>query len=216
MSGLAVEAIVFDFDGVLVESVDVKTRAFAELYRSHGEAVMEQVVAYHLAHGGVSRFEKFRHFHNAFLGLPLSPEEESRLGDEFSRLVEDTVVASPWVAGAKEFLDANWQRLPLYVASGTPEEELRRIVARRGMERYFRGVFGAPAKKGEILRRIAAERGCRPERLLMVGDAMTDYDGAIAATTAFLGRVPAGIGNPFPPGVTVMPDLTGLAGLLWG
>lgn len=30
------DAIVFDFDGVLVESVDVKTQAFATLYSEYG------------------------------------------------------------------------------------------------------------------------------------------------------------------------------------
>ena len=62
------DAVVFDFDGVLVESVDVKTDAFAALYRPYGSDIVEKVVAWHMAHGGVMRFEKFRHFHRVFLG----------------------------------------------------------------------------------------------------------------------------------------------------
>ncbi|MCX5934210.1 MAG: hypothetical protein NTU99_05390, partial [Pseudanabaena sp. LacPavin_0818_WC45_MAG_42_6] len=50
------DAIVFDFDGVLVESVDVKTQAFGTLYAEYGDLIVEQVKAYHLLHGGVSRF----------------------------------------------------------------------------------------------------------------------------------------------------------------
>ena len=49
-------AIIFDFDGVLVESVDVKTRAFCDMYSKYGEEIVEKVKEYHLSHGGISRF----------------------------------------------------------------------------------------------------------------------------------------------------------------
>lgn len=203
-------AIVFDFDGVLVESVDVKTQAFAELYRTHGETVVEQVVAHHLANGGVSRFEKFRYFHSNILGVPLRAEEEVKLGERFSSLVEDAVVAAPYVAGAREFLENNSIRLPMYVASGTPQQELQRIIARRGMAQYFREIYGSPAVKGLILQKIVQDNGCDPNCILMVGDAMTDYEGALQAGTSFIGRVPPGVKNPFPASVRIFPNLEGL------
>jgi phosphoglycolate phosphatase-like HAD superfamily hydrolase len=213
MSILRFDAIVFDFDGVLVESVDVKTRAFAALYDPHGTDVVEQVVAWHLAHGGVSRYEKFRHFHRAFLGRTLAPAEETELGERFSALVEEAVIVADWVPGAREFLEGWRARAPLFVASGTPEEELVRIIERRGMGHFFAGVAGAPRKKGAILRDFLERSGVSPDRMLMVGDAMTDYDGSTEAGVPFLGIAPAGA-NPFPPGVPVLPDLTGFAAFL--
>ena len=206
MSMLRFDAIVFDFDGVLVESVDVKTRAFASLYEPYGLEVVGKVVAWHLEHGGVSRHEKFRHFHRAFLDRPLPPEEEARLADRFSGLVEEAVIAAAWVPGAREFLDGWHARLPLYVASGTPEEELVRIIERRGMGHFFAGVAGAPRRKGDILRDFLGRSGVPPGRMLMVGDAMTDFEGAAEAGVSFLGVVPAGA-NPFPSSVPALPDL---------
>jgi len=47
------QAIIFDFDGVLVESGDLKTRAFADLYQSYGETVVSKVVRYHSLNGGL-------------------------------------------------------------------------------------------------------------------------------------------------------------------
>src|SRR5688572_16139418 len=96
---LRFDAIVFDFDGVLVESVDVKTKAFAALYDGYGSEVVSKVMQWHLAHGGVSRYEKFRHFHRAFLSKELSAEEEKSLGERFSALVEKAVIEAPWVPG---------------------------------------------------------------------------------------------------------------------
>ena len=85
------DAIIFDFDGVLVESVEVKTRAFAALYEKYGEDVVAQVVEYHLHHGGVSRFDKFRHFQTHILGQPrLSEQDVNDLVESFAALVCET------------------------------------------------------------------------------------------------------------------------------
>ena len=54
-----IKAIIFDFDGVIAESVNVKTEAFASLYEPYGKDVVNKVEQHHLANGGVSRFEKF-------------------------------------------------------------------------------------------------------------------------------------------------------------
>lgn len=205
------DAIIFDFDGVLVESVDVKTRAFVDLYRPYGEAVIQEVATYHLAHGGVSRYEKFRHYHRALLGRELSVGEEALLASRFSALVEDAVVAALWVPGAKLFLEEYHEKLPLYVASATPTEELLRIINRRGVADCFRNVAGAPEKKGEIISRIVTENGYRPARVLMLGDALADLEGASYAGVPFLGRVPRGANNPFPSGVQTIEDLERLA-----
>ena len=213
MTGFAFDAVILDFDGVIVESVDVKTRAFAALYAPYGPEVVARVVAYHLDHGGISRFEKFRHFHREFLGKPLSPQEEVELGERFSALVEDEVVASPWVPGAREFLDGHHERLPLFVASGTPEPELVRIASRRTLRHYFVSVHGSPATKAEIIERVVQRHGFPPGRVLMVGDALSDYDGAAATGLRFIGRVTDGR-NPFPPGTVTLPDLVPLPALL--
>jgi len=207
-----IRAIAFDFDGVLVESLDIKAQAFAELYRPYGESVMARVVDYHQRHGGMSRYEKFRHFHREFLRLPLAEAECEALGARFSGLVEAAVAACPWVPGALEFLRTEAARLPCYVVSATPTDELRTIVEQRGATAYFRGVFGTPESKPDILRRL---RGAGAGReWLMVGDTLADYEAAEAAGMQFLGRLAPRESNPFPASVPVVADLRTLAGLV--
>ena len=203
----------FDFDGVLVDSVDVKTRAFAALYAEYGADIEQQVVAHHLAHSGISRFVKFRHYHENLLGLRYDEATGEQLSARFSRLVVDAIVAAPYVTGASEFLDAWHNRLPLFVASGTPDEELREIVQRRGMQRYFKSVHGSPATKAEILKGVIDRHKLTAARVLMIGDATADMDGARAAGTAFLGRSETGA-SPFPSDVATIADLTALAAQL--
>lgn len=204
---LRYDAIVFDFDGVLVESVDIKTRAFVELYRPHGESVARAVADYHLSHGGVSRYEKFRHFHHEFLGKDLPADEERGLASRFSVLVEDAVVKAPWVPGAREFLADFKGRLPMFVASATPTTELKRIVERRGMNDYFNGVWGAPATKREIITDVVRINKIPASRVLMVGDAVSDLQGAYQASVNFVGVVRRNQSNPFPSNVTIIADI---------
>ena len=45
-----IEAIFWDFDGVIADSVDVKTRAFEEMFTPYGEAVLKQVIEDHRQH----------------------------------------------------------------------------------------------------------------------------------------------------------------------
>ena len=208
------DAIIFDFDGVLVESVDVKTDAFAALYAEYGANVVKRVVAYHQEHGGISRFQKFRHFHREFLGVELTSKAEAELGRRFSEMVENAIVAAPWVVGAWEFIQAHKEKIPMFVASGTPDDELNRIVLRRGIRRYFVSVHGSPATKAEIIQRIVTERGLRKERVLMVGDSMTDYQGATEVGVEFIGRVTGLTNGGFPKGVTTVPDMKTLSDLL--
>lgn len=205
------DAIIFDFDGVLAESVDVKTRAFEALYAEYGDRIVEQVRDYHLQHGGISRFEKFRYYHEVLLGKTLTKDEENQLGDRFSQYVEDAVVESVYVAGAYNFLENYYQSIPLFVASGTPDVELKRIVSRRNMAHYFISVHGSPAKKGDIIQDILTKHSFNPDHVLMIGDAIADYEGAIAAGVKFMGRVMKYPETyPFSVETLVLPDLVDL------
>jgi phosphoglycolate phosphatase-like HAD superfamily hydrolase len=122
----------------------------------------------------------------------------------------EAVIAADAVPGANELIRQQYSRIPLFVASGTPEAELRIIVERRGLAGYFQQVRGAPKLKETLIAEILADHALNPENVLMIGDAMADYTGAQANGTAFLGRVRPGDSNPFPPGTSVVTDFSAL------
>lgn len=201
-----IRAAVFDFDGVIAESADIKTEAFRRLFEGD-----ERAVRYHVANMGVSRYDKFRHITTEILGRPYTDEDERRLGQRFSELVVDEVVRCPPVSGARELLERLAGELPLFVASATPEEEVRQIVALRGLQTLFAAVYGTPATKGQILRRIVEQRKLDQDQVVMVGDARSDLEGAREAGVRFVGRVRPGDRDPFEnESVPVVADLAEL------
>jgi len=123
------------------------------------------------------------------LRRPLSDEASAQLGVRFTELALAKVLAAPFVPGAEAALAALAARgMPMFVASGTPVDELRMIAAARGLGATFLEVHGAPREKPEILRDVMARHGWAADQVLFIGDGMSDYKAAVAVGTAFLAR----------------------------
>lgn len=183
-----IRAIAFDFDGVLVESVDVKTRAFARLFAGERPEAVRRIVEYHLKNSGVSRFEKFKAIYRDILERPLTDAEFRRLCEEFAKLVVQEIVVAPWVEGAREFLIRHQGRYEFFIISGTPEEELQEIVRRRGMGQFFSEVLGAPRTKDVLLSDVLVRHEFEPVDVVFVGDAETDWAVARQIGVRFIWR----------------------------
>ncbi|MGB0749123.1 MAG: HAD family hydrolase [Magnetospiraceae bacterium] len=204
------QAIFFDFDGVLAESLNIKTEAFRDLYAGFGADIADQVAEAAFRETGVSREIKIRGFHRKFLGQELTDPALAKLCDTFAQAVVEKVIAAPWVAGAKELVLREFPQRPLFVISGTPHDEMIDIVARRGMAPHFKEVHGGPTAKHVIMDQILERHGFDPARVLMVWDGYTDFDAAEKSGLQFLGRLYPRRENPFPKHVPVVSDFTGL------
>ena len=208
-------AIVFDFDGVILESAEVKTDAFCELYAAHGADVVAKVRAHHLENLGVSRFKKFEWIETNIFGRTLAPEGSKQLGERFTSLALEKVLAAPFVPGIEDALPVLAERYACFVASGTPHDELNLIVERRGLTPRFREVHGTPREKPEIVRDLIARHALAPDEILFVGDGLTDYKAAMAVGTHFLARDTAAVHDEWMKlGVRKQPDMRGLADLV--
>ena len=181
------KAVIFDFDGVLADSVDIKTGAFAKLFESYGPHVVRRVVDYHRQHGGVSRFDKFRYYYKEVISEPLPDERFEELCQDFESLVLEGVMAADEIPGALDCLKELAPLCDLFVVSGAPHNEMSDIVKARGLEQFFKGVFGSPVKKAEHVRFILNKYGYKADEVVFLGDAMTDYNAALETGIRFLG-----------------------------
>ncbi len=170
--------IFFDFDGVLCESVQVKTEAFRQLYASYGQEVADAVVAYHQAHGGVSRYDKIRYYHKTLLHTDISDTELQKWSNRFSELVMAGVIAAPEVPGTTSFLKEHWHQYTYWVITATPTDEIKAILTQKGWGTYFSGIFGSPEKKGHWARYILNAQKLDPTQVVFVGDALADKKAA--------------------------------------
>jgi len=184
---MKIKYIFFDFDGVLAESVNIKTEAFKQMYLYKGEDFANKVKQYHLENGGVSRFEKFKVFNGDWLGEEINQHKIDELAQIFSDLVIDGVVNSPEVKGALDFLNSS-EAYKKYIITGTPTVEIKPILKRREMDHFFVKAYGSPEKKGHWVKHILHKEKIESNQCVFIGDALADYDAAIENNLTFILR----------------------------
>ena len=169
------KGIIFDFDGVIAESVQIKTEAFASLYNQYGTNVINKVIDHHEENGGMSRFEKIKFYHTSYLNKMISDDEINELANQFSKLVVKRVIKSPYVPGAIEYIEKSYSNYALFISTGTPTIEIKQILQGRNINHYFTDVFGSPEEKTDHLNQILFNYHLKPNEMIFYGDSKTDY-----------------------------------------
>ena len=170
--------IIFDFDGVLAESVHIKSQAFYQMYEQYGEDIAQRVVTHHKANGGMSRYEKFPYYHKSFLNIELSTEQVNQLSNDFSKIVIEDVINAKEVDGASWFLKQYQKQCKYWIVSATPTDEIIEITAQRKMANFFTNIFGSPDKKHRIVQNIISYEKLILNETVFLGDAKSDFDAA--------------------------------------
>ncbi|MCX5749190.1 MAG: HAD-IA family hydrolase [Candidatus Saganbacteria bacterium] len=182
------KAIIFDFDGVIVESMDIKADGFAFLFKDYPDKT-DKIVRFHLDHGGMGRMEKFERIYRDFLGQNITETEKVILSKKLTEFAYEKVVKCPFVAGAKEFLEKHKDDFLMFVVSGTPDSEIKKIAGKRKLSGYFKEVLGSPKKKTELNGYILKKYDLKPEETVFIGDSIDDYIGVKDLGIRFIGRI---------------------------
>ena len=195
MPGSDIEAVVFDLDGVIVDSEHVWDAAREALARERGgrwhEGAQQDMM-------GMSSVEWSRYMHDV-IGLKDPPEEISA---EVARRLEATYREElPLIDGATEAVARLAERWPLAVASSSNRPIIDLVLELSGLDQFFRATVsseevsrGKPAP--DVYLEAARRLGADPERSAAVEDSSS---GILSARAAGM-RVVAIPNMRFPPG----------------
>ena len=179
--------VFWDFDGVIKESIAVKTDAFVQLFESFSDEVSRRVREHHEAHGGMSRFDKMP-LYMAWAGVSVTESGVAAYCQKFSDIVLRRVINAPWVAGVERILRENPYAQEFVLVTATPQDEIIEILNAIDLRHSFTEVFGAPTKKGAAIRDCLSRRDVPLAQCLMIGDARADMDAAVENGIPFLLR----------------------------
>jgi phosphoglycolate phosphatase-like HAD superfamily hydrolase len=188
--------VFWDFDGVIKDSVEVKTQTFFQLFEPFGSVVAEKVRKHHEAHGGMSRYEKLP-IYLQWAGLEPNQSTVSEYCEQFSQRVLQGVIDAPWVAGVERYLRSNSNQQAFILVSATPQDELEHILHVLDLTKCFAEVYGAPIPKRDAIGKTLLASGLDTRDCLMIGDAQSDLDAAEANQVPFLLRKHASNTNVF-------------------
>ena len=174
-------AVVFDMDGVIVDSEPLWIRARQDLVRAeHGRWIPEADTAMM----GIGS-DEWSVYMRDNLGLGhLTPE---RIRDEvIDRMVARYAESVPLIPGAREAVESLARRWRLAIASGSDRVLLDTVLASSGLAGAFAATVSAEdvaeGKPSPLIYREACRRlGARPEACVAVEDSGSGITSAVAA-----------------------------------
>jgi len=181
-------AIFWDFDGVLLNSNAVRDRGFAEILNEFPDEQVEKLLTFHRRNGGLSRYVKFRYFFEEIRGESITKEAINEWAEQFSVIMRRLLVDPGLLIGETvRYVRQRYTELPMYIVSGSDQEELRYLCAQLGIASYFQRIHGSPTAKKEWVARILAEEKHPPHCCLLVGDSVNDWEAASVNSIHFMG-----------------------------
>ena len=162
--------VIFDCDGVILDSNDIKSNAFARSLVDEDKELVKQFITYHKKNGGVSRFKKFEYFFKKIKNQKKYTNSLNNALNRYAKLSYEGLLDSSEVKGVRSVLML-LQNLNIesFVVSGGEQNELRAVLKSKHLDHYFKKIYGSPITKEEHLLTI------RTTRSLYFGDAKSDY-----------------------------------------
>jgi len=183
-----IKHILWDFDGVIFDSMKIKSEGFQSLFVGYDNKILSEIEAYHYTHGGVSRFDKIRYFHEVLLEQAISDEEIIQLADKFANIIEKKLFdKNNLILDSITFIKKHYQDYNFHIVSGAEHNELNHICEVFDLKPYFISINGSPTKKDILVNKVLDAHQYKNEETILIGDAMTDYNAALKNNIGFYG-----------------------------
>ena len=169
-----IKNLIFDFDGVILDSVEIKNKAFLKTLKPFNKNIKKKFMKFHLNNLGVSRFKKFEYLCKDLLKQKKYEKLKKKLINQFSRYTKEGINKAPFIEGIKIFL-AKYKYLNLFISSGTPQTELRRNCKEKKIKHLFSEILGSPMTKIEHIDLLKKKYNVNKANSIFFGDSSTDY-----------------------------------------
>lgn len=185
---LAREAVLWDFDGVILDSMSIRDDAFRNTLNEYPQESVESLVQWHQKNGGLSRYVKFRQFQTDILNIPLDEDLVQSWAQIFSeycmihlgdscRLISTTLSMIKSLSG----------NVPMHIVSGSDGDELRKLCNALDLTHHFITIQGSPTPKTELIKDVLNSFAYDGTKCVLVGDSVNDYKAATENQVSFIG-----------------------------
>ena len=181
--------IIWDFDGVIVDSDNIRTRGFeyaVEPFDDREKAKTKALIEFHKANGGLSRYVKFEYFLNGIIPQRNHAKTMTILLERYSWFMSehlfDERILKPDAIALLNFLSG---RFPMFIASGSNNQEINALCQHLDIAHFFKGIYGSPISKNYLVHSILKSEDILTAYL--IGDSFNDLEAARENHIQFIG-----------------------------
>jgi phosphoglycolate phosphatase-like HAD superfamily hydrolase len=182
-----IKVIFWDFDGVLMDSNAVRDLGFELILAEYPKDQVDQLLAFHQANGGLSRYVKFRYFFEQVRGESCIDDEILVLAERFSLIMRELLVNPKLlIEETLNFLKENQGKYIMHITSGSDQNELRYLCKSMGIEHLFESIHGSPKPKKDWVKELINTYGYRNDECVLIGDSLNDFEATQHCNIHFL------------------------------
>lgn len=179
--------IFWDFDGVLMNSNGIRDLGFERVLDKFPAEQVQQLLIFHRQNGGLSRYVKFRYFFEEIRKEVISENHVKLWAEKFSKIMYELLLDETLlISETLDFVKAKHKEFNMHIVSGSDQDELRFICKSLNIDHYFKSINGSPRPKKEWVQEIVSKEKYIPEKCLLIGDSINDYEAAMSAQINFM------------------------------
>ena len=174
-----IKNIIFDFDGVVLDSIPVKSEGFRKLFEDFPKNKVDELIEYHMYNGGMSRYKKIEYFFQKILGQEIKNKQILEYAEKYSEITKEELSQKKYlIDDSLYFIQKQYKKYNMHIASGADENDLKYICNRLDLEKYFLSIKGSPKVKSDIVSDILVSKNYRKKETVLIGDSINDYEAA--------------------------------------
>ncbi|RNL94518.1 HAD family hydrolase [Sinomicrobium pectinilyticum] len=182
------KVILWDFDGVILDSMDIREKGFREVLSGYPPEQVEKLLQYHHKNKGLSRYVKFRYFMKTVLRQEVNEEKVEKWTKAYSEIMrKDLTSRDRLIRETLDFIKNNHSRYEMHVVSGSDGDELRFLCRKLDLSPYFKSIQGSPEPKISLVTNTLRNFGYENSEVCLIGDSINDYEAAAENNIDFYG-----------------------------
>lgn len=182
------KAFFFDFDGVVIDSKDIKIEAYQYVIKKDNKAWSEKIADVILSMIWKNRRDVICHIYRLFFQEELSCDRLERLNHYFTEAnLKGMIERAPLIEGIPEvFVAIRRREYKIYIVSLTDQKELGTILYQKHILQYVDGISGMPILKADGIQNFIKKECLNHRSCYLVGDSKGDWEAAQANRMMFI------------------------------
>ena len=180
------KTIIWDLDGTLIDSNEIKTDGFRILFSEHEKRMIKVLINYHQENGGLSRYDKIRFFYKKNYNEEISDRVLFNLANNYSEIVMDNLKNPKLLFNYSKKLISEF-KLPNVLVTASDQNEAIQVLEFHGIKSLFSKIYGSPTNKLENLKNVLIDYGLTNKDVVYIGDSINDLHFCNELSIDFIG-----------------------------